>query len=47
MLSNDRCLNVPVPVTFRVLIEWLKHDWQDDFDIVADEVAEVFVVPEV
>lgn len=34
-------------MTFRVLIEWLKHDRQDNFDIVADEVAEVFIVPEV
>lgn len=34
-------------MTFRVLIEWLKHDWQDDFNVVANEIAEVFVVPEV
>ena len=39
--------DLPVPVAFRVFVEGLEHDWEDDFDIVADEVAEVFVVPEV
>ena len=38
---------IPIPVAFGVLVERLEHDRQNDFDIVADEIAEVFVVPEV
>ena len=30
-----------------VLIQRRKHDGQDDFDIVANEIAEILVVPEV
>ena len=39
--------NAPVPMSFRILVKWSKHDGQDDFDVVAHEVAKVFVVPEV
>ena len=38
---------LPIPVSLRVLIERREHDRQDDVDVVADEVAEVLVVPEV
>lgn len=38
---------LPVPMAFRVFIQRCKHDGQDDFDVVADEVAEVFIVPEI
>jgi hypothetical protein len=38
---------VPVPMTFRILVERREHYRQDGFDVVADQVAEVFVVPEV
>jgi hypothetical protein len=34
-------------MSFRVLIEWRKHDWEDDLDVVADKIAEVLVIPEV
>lgn len=37
----------PVPVALRVLVEWGEHDRQDNVDIVADEIAEILVVPEV
>ena len=40
-------LNLPIPVSLRILIKWSKHDRKDDLHIVADKVAEVFVVPEV
>jgi len=39
--------NLPVPVSFRVLVEWRKHDWQNDINVVADQVAEILVIPEV
>ena len=34
-------------MTFRVLIKWCKHDWQDGLDVVTHEITEVLVVPEV
>jgi len=30
-----------------VLVERREHDWEYDFDIVADQIAEVLVVPKV
>ena len=39
--------DVPIPMAFGVLVEWREHDGQDDIDVVANEVAEVLVVPEV
>ena len=30
-----------------VLVERREHDWEYDFDIVADQIAEVLVVPEI
>lgn len=38
---------VPIPMAFGVLIQWSKHDGKNNLHIVAYEVAEVFVVPEV
>jgi hypothetical protein len=38
---------IPVPVALRVLIQRRKHNRQNDVDIVADQIAEVLVVPEV
>ena len=40
-------MNRPVPVTFRVFVEWLEHDGQYRLNVVADEIAEILVVPEV
>ena len=34
-------------MTFRVFVERSKHNWKNDLDVVADEVAEVFVIPEI
>ena len=34
-------------MTFRVLVQGLEHYWQDDFNIIANEIAEIFVVPEI
>jgi hypothetical protein len=34
-------------VSFGVLEKRREHDWEDDFNIVADEIAKVLVVPEV
>ena len=34
-------------MALRVLVKRSEHDWQDDLNIVADEVAKVFIVPEV
>lgn len=39
--------DIPVPVTFGILVERRKHDGQDSLHVVADQVAEVLVVPEV
>ncbi len=46
-MQAKRRSDKPVPVTLGVLVERGKHDGQDDFDIIADQVAEVLVVPEV
>jgi hypothetical protein len=34
-------------MAFGVFIEGSKHDGKDDFHIIADQVAEVFVIPKV
>jgi hypothetical protein len=34
-------------MALRVLVQRSEHDRQDDFNVVANKVAEVFVVPEV
>lgn len=39
--------DLPVPVPFRVFVQWCKHDWQDHLDIVANEIAKVLVIPEI
>lgn len=38
---------LPVPMALGVLVKRSEHDREDGFHIIADEVAEVFVVPEV
>jgi hypothetical protein len=38
---------LPVPVSLRVLIQRREHDGQNDFNVVADKVTEILVVPEV
>jgi len=40
-------INLPVPMSFRVLVQRCKHDRQDRFNVVTNKVAEVLVVPEV
>lgn len=39
--------NLPIPMAFWVLVKWGEHDRQDNLNIIADQVAEVLVVPEV
>ena len=39
--------NVPVPMALGIFIQRGEHDGQNDVDVVADEVAEVLVIPEV
>lgn len=34
-------------MTFRVFVKWRKHDWKDGFHIVANEITEVLIIPEV
>ena len=38
---------IPIPVALRVLVQRGEHDRQDGPNIVANKVAEIFVVPEV
>ncbi len=38
---------VPIPMAFRIFVQRGKHDGENNLDIVADEVAEILVVPEV
>jgi hypothetical protein len=38
---------IPIPMAFRILIQWCEHDRQYRFDIVANQVAEVLIVPKV
>ena len=39
--------HVPIPVAFGVLVQRCEHDWQDGLDVLADEIAEVLVIPEI
>lgn len=39
--------DIPVPVPLGILIQGRKHDGKNNFHVIADEIAEVFVVPEV
>ena len=34
-------------MTLRVLVERCEHNWEDDLNIIADQVTEVLVVPEI
>lgn len=34
-------------MSFRILVQWRKHYWQYGLNIITDQVAEVFIVPEV
>jgi hypothetical protein len=45
--SLVRVGNIPIPVALRVLIQGSKHDRQYDLDVIANQIAEVLVVPEV
>ena len=38
---------LPIPVALRILIQRCEHDWQYRFDVIADQVAKVLIVPEV
>jgi len=38
---------LPIPMTLGVLVKWCKHDWKDDFHVIANQVTEIFIVPEV
>jgi len=40
-------MNEPIPVALRVFIERSEHNGKNGFHIVAHEVAEIFVVPEI
>lgn len=39
--------HLPVPMSFRIFVQGRKHDRQYHLDIVANQIAKVFVVPEV
>lgn len=39
--------HIPVPMPLGVFVERCEHDGQDGFYIIADEVTEILVVPEV
>jgi len=34
-------------MAFRILVQWRKHDRQDDLYIVANQIAEILIIPEV
>lgn len=38
---------LPVPMAFRILVQRREHDREDDFHVIADEIAEIFIVPKV
>lgn len=40
-------LILPIPVTLGVFIERGEHNWKYYFHIIADEVTEILVVPEI
>lgn len=39
--------DVPIPMALGVFIQRRKHDRQDSLDIVANQVAEIFIVPKI
>lgn len=39
--------DIPVPVALRIFVERGKHNRQYDLNVIADEIAEVFIVPEI
>ncbi|MCV5090294.1 hypothetical protein OFC13_27045, partial [Escherichia coli] len=39
--------HVPIPMSLGVFVERSEHDGENDLDIVAHEIAEVLVVPEI
>ena len=40
-------MDSPIPMSFRIFIKGLEHDGQDHFHVVADKIAEVFIVPKI
>lgn len=34
-------------MAFRVFVQWGKHDWQNDFDVITNKIAEILIVPEI
>lgn len=40
-------MHLPIPVALGIFVKRRKHDRENDFNIVADQVAEILVVPEV
>jgi hypothetical protein len=47
MTQSGGCEYEPIPVTFRILVKRSKHYRQYRLHVVADQIAEVFIVPEV
>lgn len=39
--------SLPVPMSLRVLVQRGEHDRKNDFDVIANEIAEVLIVPKV
>lgn len=38
---------LPVPMSLGVLVERCEHDGKDDINVVADQVAEILIIPEI
>lgn len=39
--------DIPIPMALGVFVQRRKHDGQDSFNVVADQVAEIFVIPKI
>ena len=44
---KQRLDDLPVPMPFRIFVQWCKHDWENDLDIITDEITKVLVIPEI
>jgi hypothetical protein len=47
VISLKDIKNTPIPMALGVFIQRRKHDRQDSLDVVADQVAEIFIIPKI
>jgi hypothetical protein len=46
-MADQNEKNLPIPMALRVLVKGREHYWEYRLDIIAYQIAEVFIVPEI